>query len=1068
MIADPLDSLKTIELDKRIITLETESAQRIEITFLTDRIFRLRVTPVGDFAHEGSLKAKIVIQSDPLPIAIQLSRLADYDLIQSEYLSLRVYPNPLRFELFKKDNQTLVWKELKPIHLGPEDSYQTLANGEEQSFFGGGQQNGAFEFQGKALEVSYSGGWEEGDRPSPAPFYMASHGYGVLRNTWKDGTYDFKSRGYLTTSHQENRFDAYYFNGESIHEVLAQYTWLTGRAALLPRWAYEYGDADCYNDGDNEKKPGTVPEGWRDGATGTTPDVVKSLAAKYREHDMPGGWILPNDGYGCGYEDLPQVVKGLAEFGFRTGLWTENGVEKIAWEVGEAGTRAQKLDVAWTGKGYQFSLDANQAAAEGIIANSQSRPFIWTVMGWAGTQRYAVTWTGDQSGSWDYIRWHIPTLIGSGLSGQVYATGDVDGIFGGSPETFTRDLQWKSFTPVLMGMSGWSKAARKHPWWFEEPYRSINRKYLKLKMRLMPYLYSYAWQAERTGSPIVRGLMWDFPDDPHAYSEKYKYQFFLGNDFLVAPVYQSQSASEGWREGIYLPQGLWTDYWDGRVISVEKGGQTIDYRADLDRLPLLIKGGAILPMYPEALYDGQVPKNPLTLDLYPSGESTFLLYEDDGLTRDYKTGSFSTQRIEMRAPKEGIGDIHLSLGAVEGSFEGLIERRHFEVMVHSRVHPQGLYLDGQELPAFSDRSAYNHAEVGWFFDRDDRYGVIFAKLGERNVREPHALVVSIEGNQSLQQTGGFPRKPEGDNRLNADSIRIVSRPSEEPGYPLENALDRNPETWFRTTRDYASKTGPHEFVLSLGHRRTIHGIELSPRTDKYWKYGQVRDYEIYVGDINGEWGDPVASGRLEEKQEKQVVEFAARTGRLMRFRVLSTQDQGHDPMVLGASEGEESGAYNALLPMKVNPLTLSEFSILESRLPESRGSRLFLSEIDWESGSAFRGEPVEAGREKVMNGITFAKGFAVAGTSRIDFKPEGPWQTFRAEVGVDDSCSSLGSARFQLYGDSRLLWDSGILESPAVAKPVLDIRGVVVLSLRTVASSEAICLNWADARVMDQ
>jgi alpha-glucosidase (family GH31 glycosyl hydrolase) len=77
-------------------------------------------------------------------------------------------------------------------------------------------------------------------------------------------------------------------------------------------------------------------------------------------------------------------------------------------------------------------------------------------MGWAGTQRYAVAWTGDQSSSWDYIRWHIPTLVGSGLSGQAYASGDVDAIFGGSAETYTRDLQWKSFTPVLMGMSGWS------------------------------------------------------------------------------------------------------------------------------------------------------------------------------------------------------------------------------------------------------------------------------------------------------------------------------------------------------------------------------------------------------------------------------------------------------------------------------------------------------------------------------------------------------------------------------------------------------------------------------------
>jgi alpha-glucosidase (family GH31 glycosyl hydrolase) len=236
----------------------------------------------------------------------------------------------------------------------------------------------------------------------------------------------------------------------------------------------------------------------------------------------------------------------------------------------------QKLDVAWTGKGYQFSLDANKAAYDGILGNSDSRPFIWTVMGWAGTQRYAVAWTGDQSASWDYIRWHVPTLIGSGLSGQAYATGDVDAIFGGSPETYTRDLQWKAFTPVLMGMSGWSAVARKHPWWFDEPYRSINRRYLKLKLRLTPYMYTLAREAEQTGAPLVRGLMWDYPSDPAAFTEAHKYQFLLGRDMLVAPVYRSQAVSQGWRKAIHLPQGTWFDYWDGRQATAGAAGRDID------------------------------------------------------------------------------------------------------------------------------------------------------------------------------------------------------------------------------------------------------------------------------------------------------------------------------------------------------------------------------------------------------------------------------------------------------------------------------------------------------------
>ena len=298
-------------------------------------------------------------------------------------------------------------------------------------------------------------------------------------------------------------FDAFYFVGDSIKDVLNGYTALTGRARMLPRWAYEYGDADCYNDGDNVKKPGTFPKGWSDGPTGKTPDVITSVAAKYREHDMPGGWILPNDGYGCGYTDLEGVVKGLKN----TDSVLACGPKMASTKSNGKWVRLAHALKNSTSLGPVKAINLRSmptAAAQGILENSNSRPFLWTVMGWAGMQRYAVTWTGDQSGSWDYIRWHIPTLIGSGLSGQAYATGDVDGIFGGSPETFTRDLQWKAFTPVLMGMSGWSQNVRKHPWWFEEPYRSINRDYLKLKMRLMPYMYTLAQEAEQTGAPLVR------------------------------------------------------------------------------------------------------------------------------------------------------------------------------------------------------------------------------------------------------------------------------------------------------------------------------------------------------------------------------------------------------------------------------------------------------------------------------------------------------------------------------------------------------------------------------------
>ncbi|KAB8058714.1 glycoside hydrolase family 31 protein, partial [Janthinobacterium violaceinigrum] len=654
--------------------VRSDTGVQLRISLPQVDVLRIQAGGKGGLTEPGDKAAPIVVGQPAAQVAYQLSEQADHILISTEALSLRIDRKPLRFTLFRKGDATPLWREVQPLSLDDKQGVQVLSSLPGERYFGGGQQNGRFEFKGRQVPVSYSGGWEEGDRPNPAPFLMSSRGWGMLRNTWSDGNYDLRDTQQISLQHAEGRYDAYFFVGKDVRDVVARYTDLTGRARMLPRWALEYGDADCYNDGDNVKKPGSVPKGWTDGPTGKTPDVVETVARKYREHDMPGGWILPNDGYGCGYTNLPETVKGLAGYGFRTGLWTENGVDKIAWEVGQAGSRVQKLDVAWTGKGYQFAMDANKSAYDGILNNSDSRPFLWTVMGWAGIQRYAVAWTGDQSASWDYIRWHIPTLIGSGLSGQAYASGDVDAIFGGSPETYLRDLQWKSFTPVLMGMSGWAAAERKHPWWFEQPYRDINRRYLKLKMRLTPYMYTLVREAEQSGAPLVRGLMWDYPQDPAAYTEAYKYQFLLGRDVLVAPVYRSQAVSGGWRKGIHLPQGTWYDYWDGRQATADAKGRDLDLQVTLDKLPVFVRAGAILPMYPEMLYDGQKPKDQLTLDIYPHGDSEYTLYEDDGNTRQYQGGAYSQQVIRMR---QTAGDVRVEIGAVDGQYQGQEARRGY-------------------------------------------------------------------------------------------------------------------------------------------------------------------------------------------------------------------------------------------------------------------------------------------------------------------------------------------------------------------------------------------------------
>ena len=766
------------------IFLITAGQDQIRVIFYRDDIFRVWVGPDGNFteAQPAPEDAQIVVYKGPA-IAVAWRDAGEYYRIASSECVLRVYKKPptgtgsgLRFALFDKDNVVPIWRETRSLTYGP-STVQTLARGENENFYGGGMQNGYFSHRDTSVNIRLNTrGWGDGTTPNPAPFYMSTAGYGAFRNTMTPGVYDFHSP--LSLSHDEPRFDCYYFYGPSLKKILDDYTLITGRPFFPPRWGLEFGDADCYNK-----------------APRKTPDVISLVADRYRANDMPAGWILPNDGYGCGHVDLDTTIQELHKRGFYTGLWTEKGLERIAHEVSVSGSRVMKLDVAWVGRGYQFAFNGMRDAYEGIERDSTSRGFVWTTCAWAGGQRYSTIWSGDQSGNWEYIRFHIPTVIGAGLSGFNAATGDVDGIFGGSAQTQVRDLQWKAFTPVWMIISGWSKQTNlmKQPWIFGEPYTSINRKYLKLKMRLTPYMYTYSREACDTGVPTVRAMVLEFPDDPVTWSKRTQYQFMSGEWFLVAPVYEDTIV----RNDIYLPAGKWIDYWDGREFN---GPMVLNsYDAPLDKLPLFVRAGAIVPMYPEMLHDREKPKDPVTIDVYPFGKTSFNLYEDDGLTQEYRNGAFARTLIEVEAPKSldvPGAQIAVKVGAAKGTYTDVPATRSYVVDVHVPSKPASVrFLEaraagatpvgGQRssraagrgvqpapgrpnvapavgtppaaervLPGFEaagrDRAArdkvradFNAAAEGWFFDASDRRGVLHIKTKPQPLATGFTVKVSM-------------------------------------------------------------------------------------------------------------------------------------------------------------------------------------------------------------------------------------------------------------------------------------------------------------------------------------
>ncbi|MFJ2627075.1 TIM-barrel domain-containing protein [Streptomyces sp. NPDC087532] len=673
-------------------------ALKARAEFFTDSTLRLQASPDGVLADPED--SHMIRQRPTAQRHTKSFDAGTYYGIRSGNVVMRVYKSPLRFGLYKADDRTAIWQEADPLRWTGGGMRQSLERGATEQFFGGGEQNGSFSHRDQVRNVGNNTNWNEGGYNNSQPFYISTAGYGVFRNTMTPGTYDFGSP--VRTGQQERRLDAYYFTGDT-KTVIGKYTSLVGKPFMPPVYGLEPGSADCYLHNANRGERHTL-------------DALK-VSDGYVQNQMPLGWMLVNDGYGCGYEKLSETGAGLNKNHAQLGLWTQNGLPDQAEEA-RADVRVRKLDVAWVGGGYGFALDACDRAKAGIEDNSDARGFVWLPVSWAGAQRCGVLWSGDQSLSWDYIRWQIPTYAGATLSGIAYNTGDVGSIYRHDAKMYTRDLQWKAFLPAIMTMDGWAsdlttkKPHDQQPWLDGEPYTSINRKYLQLKERLLPYMYTLSKDATRTGVGAVRPLSLEYPDDPAALGPNAKYEFLAGPDFLVAPVYSDTDV----RDGIYLPKGTWTDYWTGRTY---RGPTTVNgYKAPLDTLPLFVKGGSIVPMWPKGTLSWQSrDRNRLDYDIYPQGTTQYTLYEDDGVTRKFTEGASATQQVRVQAPLHGdSGDTTIKVGASVGSYGGKPSARSYRFTVHGKDTPTQVALGGDRLRRVASSAALASATSGWYTD----------------------------------------------------------------------------------------------------------------------------------------------------------------------------------------------------------------------------------------------------------------------------------------------------------------------------------------------------------------
>ena len=341
-----------------------------------------------------------------------------------------------------------------------------------------------------------------------------------------------------------------------------------------------------------------------------------------------------------------------------------------------------------------YGLLNTRATYEGVLKLApDKRPFVMTRASYAGGQRYAATWTGDNVSSWAHLSLSTVQLVSLGLSGFAYAGDDIGGFAGDapSPDLLTRWIEVGAFNPIFRDHYQKDKAAQE-PWVHGPAHEAIRRRYIEARYRLLPYLYALADENARTGLPLMRPVFLEYPKvlaggDHLGGTDA---QFMLGPDLLVAPPTTWESPAS---YKIALPGIGWYDYWTG----ARANAASITETPRLDRLPVFVRPGSILPRQPLVQATGETPRGPLELHIYPGADCKGALYLDDGVSFGYTRGDYLRQSLSC-------DPTGLNFAAREGRFRPWWSSITVTIHGWTGAAPRPRYA-GRALPARIDRAA---------------------------------------------------------------------------------------------------------------------------------------------------------------------------------------------------------------------------------------------------------------------------------------------------------------------------------------------------------------------------
>jgi alpha-D-xyloside xylohydrolase len=333
----------------------------------------------------------------------------------------------------------------------------------------------------------------------------------------------------------------------------------------------------------------------------------------------------------------------------------------------------------------EFPLYTTSAVYEGQRkASDKKRVFILSRSAYAGAQRNAAAvWSGDIDPNWETFRRQVPAGLNYSLSGLPYWTTDIGGFVSANPgdpayrELYIRWFEFGTFCPVFRA-HGTRTTNQNEIWSYGPEAQKILVAYDKLRYRLMPYIYSLAWKTTSEGYTIMRPLVMEFREDVRA--QNIGDQFLFGPAILVNPVTEPGAATRH----IYLPDARWYDFWTG---TMQPGGRSIDAATTIDRMPLYVRAGSILPLGPDIEYAAEKSAEPIELRVYRGADGAFTLYEDENDSYDYERGIHSTIPFSWNDATQT-----LTIGDRTGSFPGMLEKRTFRVVFVREHHGSGAGL----------------------------------------------------------------------------------------------------------------------------------------------------------------------------------------------------------------------------------------------------------------------------------------------------------------------------------------------------------------------------------------